>query len=82
MNGKLANFFRILGANMAGIATVLGFILAGYGAFLIDHARCLNRWLENAQLYHPKSQHLFARDETAPMFCNGRGFGYADYVTG
>ena len=35
MNGKLANFFRILGANMAGIATVLGFILAGYGAFLI-----------------------------------------------
>ena len=36
MNGKLANFFRILGANMAGIATVLGFILAGYGAFLIN----------------------------------------------
>ena len=35
MNGKLANFFRILGANMAGIAPVLGFILAGYGAFLI-----------------------------------------------
>ena len=32
MNGKLANFFRILGANMA----VLGFILAGYGAFLIN----------------------------------------------
>lgn len=38
MNGKLANFFRILGANMAGIATVLGFILAGYGAFLINRS--------------------------------------------
>lgn len=35
MNGKSEYFFRILGDNMAGIATVRCYFLAGYGAFLI-----------------------------------------------
>ncbi|AWR92323.1 hypothetical protein DMC16_14985 [Lacticaseibacillus paracasei] len=36
MNGKLATFFKILGRNVPGIAVVWGFLLTGYGAFLVN----------------------------------------------